>query len=185
MRRLERIRRQKGRYQRIQRFPRKDQEGERLLTELSAAHSSGQIRVAVELSGRLNKHLRDSVALEENLHSNSAWNAIPSLDPNAFNKTKWLIARFLAEGTIQLIYGERGSFKTTVLLAAARAVANGKEFLGMKCRRRRVLVLDYENPANSIKARNDDESQLLLYRFPDSILNSCFHFWLYAKNYQP
>jgi hypothetical protein len=35
-------------------------------------------------------------------------------------------------------------------------VANREIFLGLKTRRRRVLLLDYENPANIIKARNDD-----------------------------
>jgi AAA domain-containing protein len=84
------------------------------------------------------------------------WEDIPCIDPCRIQKTKWLIHSFLAEKSIQLVFGERGSFKSTLLLSAARAVANGEEFLGMKTRCRWVLYLDYENPANIIKARNDD-----------------------------
>ncbi len=84
------------------------------------------------------------------------WDNVPRLDPDKIEKTRWLIKSFLAERSIQLVFGERGSFKSTLLLYAARAVANGEEFLGMKTRRRRVLYLDYENPASIIKARNDD-----------------------------
>jgi RecA-family ATPase len=80
------------------------------------------------------------------------------LDPEQVPKTKWLLESFLAEKSIQLVFGERGSFKSTLLLAAARAIADGEEFLGLKTRRHRVLYLDYENPADIIKARNDDLS---------------------------
>jgi AAA domain len=57
---------------------------------------------------------------------------------------------------IQLVFGERGCFKSTLFLALGKAVAAGEEFLEMKTKRRKVLYLDYENPANVIKARNDD-----------------------------
>jgi len=82
------------------------------------------------------------------------WEDIPRYNPRQVGKTRWLIESFLAERSIQLVFGERGSFKSTLLLAA-KAVANREEFLGMKTRRRRVLYLDYENPADVIKARND------------------------------
>ena len=81
---------------------------------------------------------------------------VPRFDPGQVAKTRWLIDSFLAERSIQLVFGERGSFKTTLLLFAARAVARGEDFLGMKTRGRWVLYLDYENPANVLKARNDD-----------------------------
>jgi RecA-family ATPase len=92
------------------------------------------------------------------------WRSLPDLgqfaelDPEQVPKTKWLLESFLAEKSIQLVFGERGSFKSTLLLAAARAIADGEEFLGLKTRRHRVLYLDYENPADIIKARNDDLS---------------------------
>jgi hypothetical protein len=85
-----------------------------------------------------------------------SWDNVPGIDPNKVGKTRWLIKSFLAERSIQLVFGERGSFKSTLLLFAAKAVANGEQFLGMKTRCRRVLYLDYENPASIIKARNDD-----------------------------
>ena len=84
------------------------------------------------------------------------WHNLPRFDPERVPKTKWLIKSFLAEESIQLVFGERGSFKSTLLLAAAKAIADGEAFLGLKTRRRRVVYLDYENPANIIKARNDD-----------------------------
>jgi AAA domain len=84
------------------------------------------------------------------------WREVCQFDPSAFKPLRWIVDSFLAEGTIQLLYGARGSFKSTLLLFAARAVATGEEFLGMKTRRRRVLYLDYENPANVIKGRNHD-----------------------------
>ena len=65
---------------------------------------------------------------------------------------------------------KESSFKTTLLLFAAKAVANGEDFLGMKTRCRRILYLDYENPTNIIKARNDDIGLNL----PE---NPCFVIW--------
>jgi AAA domain len=88
--------------------------------------------------------------------SDQLWNNLPRFDPQRTPRTRWLINSFLAEGSIQLVFGERGSFKSTLLLAAAKAVAKGEEFLGMKTGRRRVLVVDYENPAGAVKTRNDD-----------------------------
>jgi AAA domain len=146
----------KGRHLRVGRFPRNDQEGELLLSELVRAHSDGERAKAIALLGRIRKHLRTSITLDGSLSSSKVWDAVPALDPNLVKRTKWLIRSFLVEGTIQLVYGERGSLKTTLLLAAAKAVANGEEFLGMKTRHRRILVMDYENPASVIKARNDD-----------------------------
>ena len=140
----------------IHRFPRNDENGERLLSELASAHASGQTDVAIALLDQIKKHLATSILLDSGHASSSAWKALPRIDPSLILKTKWLISSFLAEGNTQLAYGERGSFKSTFFLAAAKAVANGEQFLGMKTRRRRVLYLDYENPANVIKARNDD-----------------------------
>jgi len=83
------------------------------------------------------------------------WGEIPRFDPSLVNVTEWVIDLFVAEGFIQLLYGERGCFKSTFLAFASRAVAVGKRFLGRQTRPRRVLFLDYENPASVIKARND------------------------------
>jgi hypothetical protein len=88
--------------------------------------------------------------------SQKLWQSLPRFDPSQVANTKWLIESLLAEGSIQLVFGERGSFKSTFMLAAAKAVANGEQFLGRKTRRRKVLYLDYENPANILKGRDSD-----------------------------
>lgn len=137
----------------VRRFPRTDQKGERLLSELLNAHAGGQTDAAIALLDQIKNHLASLIALKE---ADSTWRTLPRFDPSLVKKTKWLIPFFLAEGSIQLVFGERGSFKSTFLLAAAKAVANGEEFLGLKTRRRRVLVLDFENPPNIIAARNED-----------------------------
>jgi AAA domain len=88
--------------------------------------------------------------------SDHLWQTLPRFDPRYVPTTRWLIESFLAERSIQLVLGERGSFKSTLMLAAAKAVTNRADFLGLKTRRRRVLYLDYENPAAVIKARIHD-----------------------------
>jgi AAA domain len=85
-----------------------------------------------------------------------SWDKLPRFDPNQVPKAKWIIDLFLAERSIQLVFGERGSFKSTLLLFASRAVAAKEEVLGMKTLRRRVVYLDYENPSSAIKTRSTD-----------------------------
>ncbi|MGB9435068.1 MAG: AAA family ATPase, partial [Candidatus Acidiferrum sp.] len=134
--RLDRIWKRRDSYPRVRRYPRRNAKGERLLPDLANSHASGQT--------------------EGDPGSALTWNALPRFDPTQVKKSKWLINSLLAEGSIQLVFGERGSFKSTFFLAAAKAIANAEEFLGMKTRQRRVLYLDFENPADVIKARNDD-----------------------------
>jgi AAA domain len=88
--------------------------------------------------------------------SGLTWDNVPRFDPNDIQDTKWLVESLFAEGTLSLIYGPRGAFKSTFVLAAAGAVASGEEFLGMKTRKRKVLYLDYENPPDVIKNRAID-----------------------------
>jgi len=92
----------------------------------------------------------------DHVSSDLTWDNLPRFDPTAAFKTKWLAHLFIADGSISLAYGPRGSFKSTFFLAMAKAVAKGEEFLGMATRRRRVLYLDYENPPNVIKSRDKD-----------------------------
>jgi hypothetical protein len=88
--------------------------------------------------------------------SDLTWDNLPRFDPTATWKTKWLAHLFIADRTISLVYGPRGSFKSTFFLALAKAVAKGEEFLGMATRRRKILYLDYENPPDVIKNRDKD-----------------------------
>ena len=154
--RLDHIWKQRDSHPRVHRFPRNDAKGERLFSDLRSAHASGQTDVAIALLDQFKSHLGSLVALDGDLASTATWNALPRFNPTLVEKTRWLIPFFLAEGSIQLVFGERGSFKSTLMLAVAKAVANREEFLGLKTRRRRVLVLDFENPANIIAARNED-----------------------------
>lgn len=131
----------------IRRFPRTGVVG-KIIKELSAAHESrdvDRIRELVrELHSRTEPTLGDATPVEN-------WGSLPCFDPSSVKTTRWLIDSFLAERSIQLVVGERGSFKSTLLMLAAGAVASGVPFLGMKTRPRRVLYLDYENPASVIK----------------------------------
>jgi AAA domain len=81
-----------------------------------------------------------------------AWMNIPRLDLSKIKRSSWVIDFFLAKGSIQLVYGSFGTRKTTAMLLAAWAVSQGKDFLGMKTKRRCVLYLDYENPPDVLKA---------------------------------
>lgn len=81
------------------------------------------------------------------------WENVPRFDPNAIQDTKWLVEALFAEGTLSLVYGPRGVFKSTFVLAAGGAIASGEDFLGMRTRKRKVLYLDYENPPDVIKNR--------------------------------
>jgi hypothetical protein len=96
------------------------------------------------------------VAGGEDVASDLTWDNLPRFDPTATRKTKWLAHLFIADRTISLVYGPRGSFKSTFFLALAKAVAKGEEFLGMATRKRKILYLDYENPPDVIKNRDKD-----------------------------
>jgi KaiC/GvpD/RAD55 family RecA-like ATPase len=88
--------------------------------------------------------------------SKLTWERVPRFDPDRVPKTQWMIEDFLAEGSVQLIFGEPGAFKSSMCLFAARSISKGDSFLGMATRKSRVLVLDYENPANIIRGRCKD-----------------------------
>jgi RecA-family ATPase len=84
------------------------------------------------------------------------WRGIPRLDLSKIRKSRWLIDMFLAEGSIQLVYGSYGTRKTTAMLLGGWSVALREDFLGRKTRQRCVLFLDYENPADVLKSYCQD-----------------------------
>ena len=88
--------------------------------------------------------------------NNPTWENIPRFDPEKNDDTEWLIKFFIADKSINLIYAPAGYFKSTLMLFAAKRIASGGYFLGLKTLQRRVLYLDYENPAHVIKARSLD-----------------------------
>jgi AAA domain len=150
---LERLFAKRSAFQTIRRFPRTGRRFESLFTKLREAHQTADpIRMRSLL--RQFQDMLDASAFGSG--SLDSWDNLPRFDPSRVRRTRWLIDSFLPEESVQLIVGERGAFKSTLLLAAARAVASGERFLGMKTLPRRVLYLDYENPASVIGARNAD-----------------------------
>jgi hypothetical protein len=85
--------------------------------------------------------------------ANLTWKNAPRFDPEKSDDTKWLIDYFIADKSINLIYAPAGSFKSSLMLYASKCVAGGNDFLGIKTLQRRVLYLDYENPAHVLKTR--------------------------------
>jgi hypothetical protein len=152
---LDRVWRNSDEYPQLRRYPRRDLEGERLMIRLGAAFGEGNLDTVALTLQRISEHLGIS-GPHSATSSALTWETVPRFNPAVVPETKWLIDHFLAERSIQLVFGERGSFKSTLLLGAAMAVSRGIDFLGMGTRQRRVLFLDYENPAHVIKNRNDD-----------------------------
>ena len=147
---LENIRRNRNELQKVVRFPRtqKDHRGKELIQALAEAHAKGQTESVQRGNlSELQSHVSSMVSSSRDTGTRSAWEALPRFDPTRVPTTTWLIDSFLAERSIQLLFGEPGSFKTTVCMFAAKAVSSGENFLGMKTRARRVLILDYENPS--------------------------------------
>lgn len=75
-----------------------------------------------------------------------SWGTVPTFDPSLVTKTKWLVKDFIPAKNITLVYGARGSFKSTYLLSVLKRISED----------RRVLVLDYENPPDVLKQRDKD-----------------------------
>jgi hypothetical protein len=151
--RPERTNQSAGKCTPIRRFPRVDERLEFLAQELQASCSDPER--LLHLVKQMEAHVELTYGKGQ-LRDCSTWRDIPRFDPSLVPRTRWIVDRFVAQGNVQLVYGERGSFKTCLLLLAAKAVSTGTRFLGMKTRKRRVVYIDYENPANVLKSRNDD-----------------------------
>jgi hypothetical protein len=137
----------------IRRFPRVDHHLENLLQRLR--DGSVNPERTLNLAKRLQSHIERTYPLAE-VPNCFTWSGVPGFDPSLATPTRWIVQSFIAEGNIQLVFGERGSFKSTLLLFAAKCVACREKFLGRRTRQTRVLYLDYENPANTLRARNNE-----------------------------
>jgi RecA-family ATPase len=77
--------------------------------------------------------------------------------PNIFTldipEPEYLVEGLIARGTLTEWTGLGGAAKSYLLQKMCIAIAQGTEFLGMKCRRANVLYLDYENPGFVVKNR--------------------------------
>jgi hypothetical protein len=151
---LHNVWKQRDKYPRVRRYAREDGRGARLLSNLATAFSKGEAESVQRYLSEFITHT--GKATQKSIHLALSWDTLPRFDPSLVKKTRWVVDSFLVDGGIQLVFGERGSFKSTLLLFTAKAVANKEKLFGLKTRRCRVLYLDYENPANIIKSRNDD-----------------------------
>lgn len=61
-------------------------------------------------------------------------------------KQEWVIEGFIPKNAITVLTGATGSGKSSVMLAAAAAVAAGEPFLGRTTTQTKVLFVDRENP---------------------------------------
>jgi hypothetical protein len=152
---LRRIKRDGKKYPKLLRFPRtqKNERGKELIQALSEAHAKGENELIQQHLTALQRHVNDLSIASRDTGTQSIWDGLPRFDPSRVKKTKWLIDSFLAETSIQLIFGEAKTFKTTLCLFCAKAVACGESILGKKTRRRRVIYIDFENPASVIRDR--------------------------------
>lgn len=91
-----------------------------------------------------------SIAVQQSVYQSSGtpmtWETIPTFDPAFVAKTEWLVKDFIPARNITLIFGAPGSFKSTYLIYILKRGAGEN----------RVLILDYENPPDVLKQRNED-----------------------------
>lgn len=68
---------------------------------------------------------------------------------------EWLVDGLFVHGAMTLVTGDSGVGKSTLSLALAGAVAQGKPFLNRVTGRKRVLYVDGENPVSAVRERLD------------------------------
>jgi predicted ATP-dependent serine protease len=81
------------------------------------------------------------------------WHEIP--DPLSFpaSTIEWIVEGLIPQGSITLVAGEPGSYKSWLGLSLLRAVSTGGRFLNRTCKASNVLYLDRENPITVIRER--------------------------------
>lgn len=78
---------------------------------------------------------------------------IPNVFGLAIPEHQWLVDGLLAEGSLNLLAGSPGQYKTWLALEISRAIAHGTECLGRATRKRLVLYADLENSVAEIRRR--------------------------------
>jgi hypothetical protein len=83
------------------------------------------------------------------------WSIDDIKDPRdyGFPPAEWIIPGLLCEALYTLIVAPDGAGKSILALALARAISEGRPFLGHKVKARQVLYLDRENPHATIEDR--------------------------------
>jgi len=82
-----------------------------------------------------------------------SWDEIPDLMTMAVPTIEWVVEGILPRGSVTLIAGEPGSYKSWLALSLLRAVATGGRFLDRQCKSTGVLYLDRENPQAVVRER--------------------------------
>jgi hypothetical protein len=80
---------------------------------------------------------------------------IPLTADLPMQKTQWLFDRLFPKAELILITGLPGSYKSLLVEYLAAAVSEGRDFLGRKTRRTKVLILDRDNPSHIITQRRE------------------------------
>jgi AAA domain-containing protein len=81
------------------------------------------------------------------------WDDIPDAASMPAPELEWIVDGLLPRGSITLIAGEPGTYKSWLALELLRAVTCGENFLGRACRAADVLYLDRENPFSVVRRR--------------------------------
>ncbi len=82
-----------------------------------------------------------------------SWHDIPDAMSIAVPQAEWTVAGIIPQGSITLIAGEPGSYKSWLALSLLRSVIHGAAFLERPCRASDVLYLDRENPLGVVRER--------------------------------
>jgi hypothetical protein len=82
------------------------------------------------------------------------WDNLPRFVPSKKHRGKHIWGPFLPERSLILLYGAKGTAKSPFVKALCKAISEGKPFLGIKTRRRRVLYWDMENPPAVLEQQN-------------------------------
>jgi predicted ATP-dependent serine protease len=91
-------------------------------------------------------------AATQQLHIRS-WEEIPDVLQLEHQETEWLVEGIIPRGSVNLIAGEPGSYKSWLALALLRGLTSTGRFLDKECRVVSVLYLDRENPLAIVRER--------------------------------
>jgi archaellum biogenesis ATPase FlaH len=80
---------------------------------------------------------------------------VASIRTYASQRIEFLVEDLIAAGTVNVLTGESGAGKTTLVTAICAAVDRGEPFAGLVTQRRPVLILDRENPLPIVVERFD------------------------------
>ncbi len=78
---------------------------------------------------------------------------LPSIALTEFPPVNYVVETLIPTGSFGMLSGESGSGKSTVAIAIADAIANGKPWLGLKTEKRHVLYKDRENNILTLASR--------------------------------